>query len=118
MSWISALVGKLKRLLTGRAFRLAAQAVELVDEALPIVEQFARATPHKTDDELVALLRTHQVPVSQALADGTLSADEIKAALCWAAGVLLRRRFPEITATQAHVAVNLAYLRFQQEAGR
>ena len=47
-----------------KALAALGQAEALVQEVLPVVEMIAAATPNKTDDEIVALIKKWCVPVS------------------------------------------------------
>lgn len=82
---------------------------QYVSFAMSVVTGIQMLAPNKTTEQAIAAYDKFGVPVTRALADGVLSDDEVKAALGFLAGKVLKRRFPEMSTTQANILVNAAY---------
>ena len=79
-------------------------------EALSIVQWIEFVAPNKTLEQIINVYEHYGLPVTQALADGNLTTDEMKSLLSLAATKALKIKFPSIDTTEANLQINAAYL--------
>lgn len=97
----------------GQAERDLKAARQMMGVALPLVEAFARKTPTRSDDEIVALFRDYALPhVDQFL---SLPTDKRGLALLDGVTTLLGRYYPGTATRVLNTATQVAYLAFRAE---
>lgn len=108
MKWIKGLWGKVARYFaSGRAQRDIETAARLVPQALAVVEEIAKLTPTRSDDELVALFKAKAIAgVERYLA---LPPQDRGLVLLQAATKILGATLPLTPSRIIQTAVQLAY---------
>lgn len=112
MKFLKSIGGLFKRI--GK-FLLSDDLPQIASYALGIAKTLQVYVPNRTIEEIVRVYRLFGVPLSQALADGELTQDDINMLIGRLASVLIERKFPNISTTQANVVANSAYLDAKQE---
>lgn len=98
---------------SGRAERDLKAARDLMPKALPIVEEFARWTPTRADDELIALFRKYAIPGIETFL--AMPVEKRGLALLDGASYVLSLTFPGTAARVLNAAVQLAYTAWRAE---
>lgn len=82
---------------------------EMERRALGLAQLVQFMCPSKTLSEVVALYQHFGLPVTAAMADGKLTADEVKALLGLGLAAVLKQWFPGLTTTRANILLNAVY---------
>lgn len=98
---------------TGRAARDITTALNLVDDAMPIVRTIAAVTPTRTDDELVKLFEQFAIPQVDAWL--ALPANQRGRALLHVASSRLKRITPDSADRIIDLAVQIAVVQMRAE---
>lgn len=97
-----------KKLTGKKAQEIAKVGVELIDRAEPLVKIFAEASGNTTLQSVVKGYETLGLPVSDALRDGKLTLDEVKALASLGVSLYLQRS-QSVSGTEAGIAAVLGF---------
>jgi len=81
-----------------------------VARAVTQVVQFVNLmAPNKTLGEVISVYNQYGLPVTEAMSDGKLDADEIKALLGLGVSKIIKGMYPKLDTTKANMLLNAAY---------
>lgn len=78
-------------------------------KAMSLVQLIQFMAPSKSLDEVVRVYQHFGLPVTEAMVDGKLTPDEIKALLGLGASAILKQWFPGVSTTNANLVLNAVY---------